>query len=148
MAEFVIDDIDRKIIKLLVKNSKSGNKEIAEKVGLTITPTYERIKRLEREGIIESYTVKLNKKRTGKGLLVFCMVSLKEHNADLIKEFENDVVHLKEVSSCHHIAGDYDYLLQIEVNDIEEYQKFLKKKLASIPNIANVRSSFAMSTLK
>lgn len=148
MVEFVIDDIDKKILKLLVKNAKVGNKVIAEKIGLTITPTYERIKRLEREGIIESYTVILNKKKTGKGLLVFCSVSLKEHNADLIKGFENDVVHLKEVNSCHHIAGDFDYLLQIEVNDIDEYQKFLKKKLASIPNIANVRSSFAMSAVK
>jgi DNA-binding Lrp family transcriptional regulator len=67
---------------------------------------------------------------------------------DLLVGFEDEVVHLSEVSACYHIAGNYDYLLSIEVKDMDEYQLFLKEKLASIPNIANVQSSFVMSTLK
>jgi DNA-binding Lrp family transcriptional regulator len=90
----------------------------------------------------------LNKKAIGKGLKVLCQVSLKAHNLDLLLGFEDEIVHLDEVSACYHIAGDYDYLLSIEVRDMDEYQKFLKEKLASIANIANVQSSFVMSTLK
>jgi Lrp/AsnC family leucine-responsive transcriptional regulator len=90
----------------------------------------------------------LDKKKIDKGLLVLCQVSLKSHNLDLLLGFEDEIVHLHEVNSCYHIAGNYDYLLSIEVKDMDEYQDFLKQKLASIPNIANVQSSFVMSTLK
>lgn len=147
-SAILLDAIDQKILVLLSSNAKMGNKEIAAEIGLTVTPTFERIKRLERIGVIEGYTTKLNKKSIGKGLHVICQVSLKAHNLDLLEGFENEVVHLHEVSACYHIAGDYDYLLSIEVRDMDEYQLFLKQKLASIPNIANVQSSFVMSTLK
>lgn len=143
-----LDETDLKILEILQENSKLGNKEIAERIGLTVTPTFERIKRLERFRIIRSYTAVVDKKAIGKGLKVLCQVSLKAHNLDLLLGFEDEVVHLNEVSACFHIAGDYDYLLTIEVGDMDEYQRFLKEKLASIPNIANVQSSFVMSTLK
>lgn len=143
-----LDEIDRKILTLLSSNAKMGNKEIAAEIGLTVTPTFERIKRLERQGVIKGYSVQLDKKKIGKGLHVICQVSLKAHNLDLLVGFEDEVVHLNEVSACYHIAGNYDYLLSIEVKDMDEYQKFLKEKLASIPNIANVQSSFVMSNLK
>lgn len=143
-----LDDTDLKILEILQENSKLGNKEIAEKIGLTVTPTFERVKRLERLRIIQSYTALVDKKAIGKGLKVLCQVSLKAHNLDLLLGFEDEVVHLNEVSACFHIAGNYDYLLTIEVGDMDEYQQFLKEKLASIPNIANVQSSFVMSTLK
>lgn len=143
-----LDDIDRKILRLLSKNAKLGNKEIAAEIGLSITPTFERIKRLERNGVIQAYEAKLDKKKIGKGLHVLCQVSLKAHNLELLVGFEDEVVYLSEVSACYHIAGNYDYLLSIEVKDMDEYQMFLKEKLASIPNIANVQSSFVMSTLK
>lgn len=142
------DETDLKILELLRVNCKLGNKEIAEKIGLTVTPTFERIKRLERNGIIKAYSAQVDKKAIGKGLKVLCQVSLKAHNLELLIGFEDEVVHLDEVSACYHIAGDYDYLLTIEVGDMDEYQLFLKQKLASIPNIANVQSSFVMSTLK
>lgn len=143
-----LDAVDERIIELLTANAKLGNKEIAAKIGLTVTPTYERIKRLERIGLIQGYTLRLNKKMIGKGLKVQCLVSLKEHHLDLLRSFEDKIVHFREVSECYHIAGDYDYILVIEVRDMEEYQHFLKEKLASIPSISNVQSSFVMSTVK
>ena len=146
--EVQFDDLDRKIISLLRENAKLGNKEIAAEIGLSVTPTFERIKRLERQGIIQKYVAVLDKKKIGKGLHVFCQVSLKAHNLNLLLGFEEEVVHLMEVSACYHIAGNYDYLLSIEVRDMDEYQLFLKEKLASIPNIANVQSSFVMSAIK
>jgi Lrp/AsnC family leucine-responsive transcriptional regulator len=147
-AEIQLDEIDKKIIAILSENSKKGNKEIAVEIGLSLTPTFERIKRLERNKVILKYVAILDSKKIGKGLHVLCQVSLKAHNLELLLGFEDEVIHLKEVSSCYHIAGNYDYLLSIEVKDMDEYQKFLKEKLASIPNIANVQSSFVMSTLK
>ncbi len=143
-----LDAIDLEILELLSKNGKLGNKEIAAKIGLSTTPTFERIRRLERKGIIKGYVAVLDKSKIGKGLKVFCQVSLKSHNAEIIEGFEKEVVHLKEVSACYHIAGDFDYSLFIEVTDMEEYQVFLKQKLANIPNIANVQTAFVMSTLK
>lgn len=143
-----IDSLDQQIIHLLLSNSKLGTKEIASKIGLSVTPTFERIKRLERKGIIKGYTAILDKKKIGKGLQVFCQVSLKSHNAEIIDGFEAEIIHLSEVSACYHIAGDFDYSLFIEVADMDEYQHFLKQKLANIPNIANVQTAFVMSTLK
>ena len=143
-----LDRIDLAILEILQENSKMGMKEIAEQVGLTVTPTYERIKKMERSGIIEGYGIRLNKKKIGKGLSVFCMVSLKEHNLDLLEVFERKIASLSEVSTCHHIAGDYDYAMMIEVADMDEYETFLKYKLAAIPSISNVQSSFSMSTIK
>ena len=146
--EIKLDKLDRMIIELLIANSKLGMKEVAKKIGLTVTPTYERIKRLERLGVIKGYTVTLNKKTIGKNLQIFCHVSLKEHNLDLLSGFENEVVTLPQVSACYHIAGDYDYTLIIEVANMDAYQEFLRQKLATIPSIANVQSSFVMSAIK
>ena len=143
-----MDIIDRAILEILSENSKLGTKEIANQVGLTITPTYERIKRLEKTGVIKRYTVELDKKAIGKNLQVLCQVSLKEHNLELIKKFEDQVVNFTEVSSCYHLAGDHDYALFVEVYDMVEYEEFLREKLATIPSIGNVQSSFVMSEIK
>lgn len=143
-----LDKIDLAIVEILTEDAKMGIKEIALQIGLTVSPTYERIKRLERSGVIQGYTIKANRKELGKNLQVFCQVSLKEHNADLIKVFEEKVVALHPVSACYHIAGDHDYALLIEVADMVEYQRFLKFDLATIPDISNVQSSFVMSVLK
>ena len=143
-----LDNIDFRILDLLKENSKQGNKEIASKIGLTITPTYERIKKMERLGVIEGYSIRINKQKIGKQLQVFCQVSLKEHNLDLLTVFEEEVVVLSEVVACYHIAGNYDYALLIETSDMKEYENFLKFKLTTIPYIGNVQSSFVMSAIK
>jgi Lrp/AsnC family leucine-responsive transcriptional regulator len=144
----LLDELDRKIISILSEDAKLANKEIAERIGLTVTPTFERIKRLERNGVIKRYVAEFDKKAIDKGLLVLCQVSLKAHNIEVISGFEEAITHIDEVSHCYHMAGDYDYLLSIEVKDMEAYQSFLKTKLATIANIVNVQSSFVMSTLK
>lgn len=148
LAAFQPDEIDLKIMQLLSKNGKLGNKEIAHEIGLSVSPTFERVKRLERNGAIEGYKAIINKKSIGKGLQVFCNVSLKAHNLDLIEAFEDQIVHIEEVAKCYHLAGNFDYSLLVEVPDIDSYQDFLKQKLASIPNIANVQSSFVLSLIK
>lgn len=143
-----MDAIDRAILEILEENAKLGTKEIASQIGLSVTPTYERIKKMERVGIIQRYTIEVDKKSIGKGLQVFCYVSLKEHNLDLLQRFEKQVIALPEVVTCFHIAGDHDYALMIEIRDMETYEQFLRHKLTTIPSIVNVRSSFVMNEIR
>lgn len=143
-----LDTLDKQIIAILSKNGKINHKELAALIGLTITPTYERVKRLEQKGIIKSYVAKINKEKIGKNLKVMCQLSLKSHAKELLENFESAIVLLNEITACYHIAGNYDYLLHIEVRDMEEYSLFLKNKLATIPHIANVQSMFVMKSLK
>ncbi len=146
--EYQLDVIDDQILALLHKNAKLGSKEIAAKVGLTVTPTYERIRRLEKRGFIKGYVAILDKRKQGKNLQVLCNIQLKSHHAEVLNLFESEVIKLEEVNSCYHIAGNFDYLLVIEMKDMDEYAHFLKEKLATIPHITTVQSSFVMRTLK
>lgn len=145
---FQIDETDQRILELLKQNAKLGTKEIASQVGLTITPTYERIRRLEKRGIIKSYIAVIDKKKQGYTLSVVCNVQLKSHTADYLEAFEHAIVQLEEVTDCYHIAGNFDYLLKISIRDMDSYAMFVKEKLAVIPHIATVQSSFVMRTLK
>jgi DNA-binding Lrp family transcriptional regulator len=143
-----IDKIDRSLLNLLQNNTKLNTKELAQKVGLSITPTYERIKRLEKQGYIKHYVAILDRKLIDKNLMVISFVSLILHSKDVQIEFEQSVIEYAEVIECFHVTGSYDYQLKVVVSDMEEYQSFVKNKLSSINNIANVQSSFVMSSLK
>lgn len=144
----VIDKIDVSLLNLLQSNTKLNTKELAQKVGLSVTPTYERIKRLEKEGYIKQYVAILDRKLIDKNLMVISFVSLILHSNDMQIEFEKSVIEYPEVIECFHVTGSYDYQLKVIVSDMEEYQAFIKNKLSSINNIANVQSSFVMSSLK
>lgn len=143
-----IDLIDKAILKHLQIDSKMNVKEIAGKVGLTITPTYERIKRLENNGIIKSYVAILDKQKVDKSLEAFCSVSLSSHSKKIITAFEKEIVNFNEVMECYHITGNSDYLLKVLVSDIQEYQQFIINKLAVIDNVSNVQSQFVMTNVK
>lgn len=143
-----LDSIDQQIITLLQSNGKMNNKEVASKIGLSVTPTFERIKRLERIGVIQGYTALINRKAVGKELKVICQVSLKSHEKEGIDVFDSAIKELSEVSNAYHVAGATDYMLTIEVANMEVYQDFLKNQLARIPHIGQVNSSFVMSELK
>ena len=148
LPEIKLDDIDKKILQMLQNDANYTNKEIAAELGLTITPVYERIKRLKRSGIIKKTVVIVDPKKAGKNILAFCNVSLKEHTKDYILQFQDKITLLEEVQSCYHIAGQYDYLLTVYANDMDEYQNFITTKLAAIENIAHVQSSFVMKEIK
>ena len=144
----MIDQIDCAILELLQKDGKMTYKEVAGELNLTTTPVYERIKKLEKSGVIQYYKAIIDRRKLGLQLLVFCNVSLKEHQAEYLENFENDIVNFPEVISCYHIAGMYDYLIQLTVKDMDEYQVFISKKIANIKNIAKVQSSFVMTEVK
>lgn len=143
-----LDVTDKKILNLLQQNSKANIKEIALKIGLTQTPTYERIKRLEKAGVIKNYIAVLDKEKVGYTIEVFCQVTLLVHSKEMITRFENAINKIDEVMECFHVAGNYDYLLKIIVKDMNSYQAFLKNKLSVLDSVANVQSTFVMSATK
>lgn len=148
MKDSHLDKIDLQLLELLAKNGKLNNKELAVEVGLSVTPTFERVKRLERLRVITGYHAAINPKMVGKNLKAICQVSLRKHHFDNIVEFEDAIRELKEVSSAQHVTGSMDYMLTVEVADMEAYQHFLKNRLARIPHIGQVNSSFVLSELK
>ena len=133
---------------LLQQDAKLTTKQLAYHLGLTVTPVFERIKRLEKQGIISKYIAVLDNKKIGKNLVAYCNVSIKEHSRDFINNFESQIVNFPEVMECYHIAGMYDYLLKIVTKNMDSYHDFIYNKLATIKNIGNVRSSFVMNELK
>ncbi len=143
-----MDKTDRSILNLLQKDGKITIKEIAERLNLTTTPIFERVKKLEREGIIKSYKAIVDRKKAGLQLMVFCNVTLNLHQTDYLKKFEKDIQQFPEVTECYHVAGMFDYLVKIYAEDMEHYQYFLSNKLASLDNISKVQSSFVMTEVK
>jgi DNA-binding Lrp family transcriptional regulator len=141
----MLDATDKEILKLLQSNGKYTIKEIASKLHLTSTPIFERIKRLENDGYIESYKAILNRKKIGLSLLAFCNISLKSHEASYISKFEKDILQFSEVIECYHVGGMFDYLIKVMVKDMDAYQSFVAKKLASIENLGQVQSAFVMT---
>ncbi|KAA1246124.1 Lrp/AsnC family transcriptional regulator [Aquimarina sp. RZ0] len=143
-----MDKTDRSILNLLQKDGKITIKEIAERLNLTTTPIFERVKKLEREGIIKSYKAIVDRKKAGLQLMAFCNVTLNLHQTDYLKKFEKDIQQFPEVTECYHVAGMFDYLVKIYAEDMEHYQYFLSNKLASLDNISKVQSSFVMTEVK
>ena len=143
-----LDSIDLEILKLLQKDAKTTNKEIAAAMGLTTTPVYERIKKLEKSGIIKGYTAIIDGNLIGPSMITFCQVELKEHAQEFIEGFEQQINSLDELMECHHIAGVSDYLLKIRVKDMDTYRDFMTNKLATLDNIGRVQSSFVMKEIK
>ncbi len=144
----LLDSTDLTILRLLQKDAFLTHKEIAGQLQLSTTPVYERIRRLERSGIIRGYVALVDRTKVDKSLLVMCAVSLKEHALERLKQFEQSVCALPEVTEVLHIAGGFDYLLKVVVRDMAEYQHFIVDKLARLDNVGNAQSSFVLTELK
>lgn len=146
LAQLDVTDIG--ILQLLQFDARFTNKEIADKLGKSINPIYERIRRLEREGYIQRYVALVDRTKIDKSLVAFTNVQLKEHSHVMLKDFERSIVTFEEVMECHHMTGMYDYLIKIVVRDMAEYQDFIVNKLARLPNIGTVQSGFVMTEIK
>ncbi len=143
-----MDAFDKKILKTLQQDASLNIKEIAAKIGLSASPTFARIKKLEQNHYIKKYTVLLDATKIGKSIQVYCQVTLAIHSKEYIVNFKNHINKLSEVMGCFHISGNYDFLLKVAVKDMEEYQKFAVEKLAVIQGISNVQSAFVLETVK
>ncbi|MCA0363361.1 MAG: Lrp/AsnC family transcriptional regulator [Bacteroidetes bacterium] len=146
--KYRLDEIDKKILKLIQQDSTLTYKEIAEKINLSLTPVHDRIKRMENEGIIEKYVGILNKKVLGVGLTVFSHVTLIKQTKSVSEIFDKAIAELPEVVECNFVSGSFDYLLKIIVPDMEAYHTFHQVKLSSIEGVSLINSFFVMSEVK
>lgn len=143
-----LDTIDVKLINELQKDGKQSIKQLAGKVNLSVTPTHERIKRLESSGIIKQYVALIDPQVLNINLVVYCQVTLVKHQEIYFKEFEAYVQQLDEVLEVSYIAGSYDYLLKIVLSDMKEYQEFILKKMSQLKIVSNMQSSFVITQVK
>lgn len=143
-----LDKLDLKLLKLLQENSKQTNKQLSLQLNLSVTAVFERIKKLEKSGIIERYVAVINKKSVNKSLIVFCQIKLVQHTKEFVTKFEKEVIALDEVMECYHISGEYDYLLKILVKDMAEFREFMVTKLTTLEHIGSTQSSFSINEVK
>ncbi len=143
-----LDAIDIRLLELLQDNSKVNVKEIASKLDMTKTPIYERIKRLEKAGIIQKYVAILDRDILHNSMMVFCSVSLESQKLSEIKKFSAAVKHIPEVMECYLLGGANDFLLKVAVADLHDYHQFSSGKLAALPNVGQIKSSFVLNEIK
>jgi Lrp/AsnC family leucine-responsive transcriptional regulator len=143
-----LDQIDLKLLELLQQSAKLTTKEIAQQVNLSSTPVYERIRRMEKEGVIKKYVAVVEAEKVDRGLIVFCDITIKEHTKEIGNQFVKDIIACKYVCECYNISGDYDFRLKVMVRDMKHYQDFVLNDLGSIKNIGSAYSTFIMGVIK
>ena len=143
----MLDTTDKAILSLLQKNAKSTIKEIAHALDMSTSPVFERIKKFEKEGIIEGYVALLNPEKLDKGQVVFCNVTMSIYTKENIDAFEQLVQGFPQVLECYHLAGLVDYQLKVYVKDIREYDGFLKK-IAEVSFVKVHSSSVVLHPVK
>ena len=143
-----LDSLDISILKLLQKDAKLTNKALSAKLSLSVTAIYERIKKLEKSGIIENYVALVSKDKVERSFVAFCHIKLIQHTQDNVRKFEKEVVKIREVLECYHLSGDYDYLLKVHVKDMETYRQFMIEKLTNLNHIASTHSMIMINQVK
>lgn len=144
----MIDPVDLQILRELQRDARLTIKELAARVNLSTTPVFERVKRLEREGIIDKYVAVLNAEKLNKGFTVFCTVKMSRINHDIVADFAARISQIPEVTECYNISGKYDYLLKIHAPDMKYYREFVLNTLGTIEYLGSLESTFVMDELK
>lgn len=144
----VLDNIDLILLNELQTDSKQSIKQLAEKVGLSITPVHERIKKLEHANVIKNYVAVVNPNALGKQLVAYCQVKLIRHQGELFEQFERYISELDEVLEASYMAGSYDFLLKLILADMQDYQNFVVHKISKLDIISNVQSAFVIQNIK
>ena len=143
-----LDLLDRKILSALRQDGRLSMNELAQKVGLSTSPCWTRVKRLETSGAIEGYVAVLDHKVIGVPNIVFVEVTLDRHDDKVLEKFGNALSRFPEVIEAHLVTGEYDYLVKVAVAGTEDYERFLRESLYRIEGIRHSRSTFALRTLK
>lgn len=143
-----LDDLDRAILRELQANARISNADLAERVGLSASPCWQRVKRLEDNGYIEGYVAVLGQKQLGLPDTVIIEVTLEKHDDEVLERFGRALTDLPEVLEAYLTTGEYDYFIKVAVDGTEGYERFLRKSLYRIPGIRHTRSCFALRCLK
>jgi len=143
-----LDKIDRKILELLQTNGRITNAAIAQNVGLSPAPTLERIKKLERRGVIKGYHARLAPEKIGNQIQTFTEITLSKHDHDVIQQFTSAVKDIPEIVGCYHTTGRADFLLRVAARDMKAYEDFLLNKLTRLPKLQHVETMIILSNYK
>ncbi|WP_235827317.1 Lrp/AsnC family transcriptional regulator [Pseudomonas abyssi] len=143
-----LDNLDRRILDALQRNARLSNVQLAEEVGLSPSPCLRRVRLLEEAGVIRGYHAELDRSKSGLGLTVFVGVKVERHHDASANAFRAAVIDLPEVISCHVVSGESDFLLQVVLPDLASYEDFLFSTLLKLPGVSDIRSNFAISTVK
>jgi len=143
-----LDERDLAILRILQQNARATVKEIADQINLSTTPVHERIKRLESQGVIKQYATLLQPAKVQKGLMVICYVSLKQHNKSAGAKFIKSILEMPEVIECYNISGEFDFMLKVVAEHMDDYYHFHVNKLSQAENIGHLQSVFVMGVIK
>lgn len=148
VAIMVLDEIDRKILRILQRDGRVTNVELSRLVNLSPAATLERVRKLEQNGVVRSYMARLDPETVNLGLLVFVQVTLDRTNADIFEAFAKAVRAMPQVSECYMVAGGFDYLLKARVRDMNAYRAFLGKTLTRLPGVRQTHTYTVMEEVK
>ncbi|NSL88425.1 Lrp/AsnC family transcriptional regulator [Chitinophaga sp. Mgbs1] len=143
-----LDEKDMGILKLLQKDAKMTIRDIARQLNLSTTPVYERIRKMEQAGVIKQYAAIVDPKKIDKGLTVLCYITLKEHNKKYGRKFIQEIISFTEVTECLNISGEFDFMIKVQVKDMDEYREFYVNKLGELDNLSHTQSIFVISVIK
>lgn len=143
-----LDRTDLDILRAVQADGRLSNAKLSEKLNLSETPCWRRLKRLESEGVIEGYQAILNRKKLGFGVVGFAQVTIGDHASDDPLIFEREVGGIPEILSCHNVTGDYDYVLQIVAEDLDAYGAFIRDRLRKLPGVASIHSNLSLREVK
>lgn len=143
-----LDNTDKSILRILQKDALAKLKDISSAINLSVSPTHDRIKRMETEGVIQNYVALIDRKKMELGMVVFCHVTLDKQTKNNFAEFEQTILQFDEIVSCSLVSGSFDYYLKVVTKDVETYNKFYQEKLAVLPMVAHINSLFVMDEIK
>ena len=143
-----LDKLDRRILTLLQKDGRLSMKDLGEQVGLSITPCIERVKRMERDGIISGYYARVNPAALGATLLMFVQITLSNRSGEMFEQFRREVLRIPQVLECHLVSGDFDYIIKARIHEMNEYRKLLGDILLQLPGAAQSKSYVVMEEIK
>jgi Lrp/AsnC family leucine-responsive transcriptional regulator len=143
-----LDAIDRRILAALQRDGRLTNVQLAEEVGLSPSPCLRRVRLLEEAGVITGYHARLDRAALGLGLTVFVGVKVERHDDEAAARFRDSVRAVPEIVSCHLVSGESDFLLQVVVPDLQGYERLLLGTLLRLPGVSDIRSNFAIQTVK
>ena len=143
-----MDEIDRRLLRLLQRDGRMSNVELARQANLSQAAVFERIKKLQRDGVIEGYTVKLNPSKLNRSLMIFVEITLERTSQTIFEDFAAAVRRTPDILECHMLAGGFDYLIKARVSDMVAYRAFLGETLVSLPGVRQTNTYTVMEEVK
>lgn len=143
-----LDATDRQILKILQTDGRISNVELAAQVGLSPSAAHARIRRLEQRGLIRQYAAILDREQMGYDMICFVNIGLQTHRRELVENFKTTIAQMPEVLECHHLTGEYDYLLKVVVRNRKDLHRFVVDNLTPIPGMAKIHTSVVLATEK